>query len=89
MIGDEDEIGDDNWVRIPQTVVKDQSSAVCVSLRQLQYRRGCSNVLLDDVLQTMRPYLLCFGPATVTAEDKKMQVFQYIFCFYCDLFICL
>ena len=74
MIGDEEEKIIDNWVRIPSTDGLDQSEEVCVSLRQLQYRRGCSNALLEDVLQTMQPYLRCLGPRKITDKDKKMQV---------------
>ena len=74
MIGDEDENDTVHWVKIPSTVGADQSAEVCVSLRQLQNRRGCSNALLEDVLQTMAPYLRCLGPAKITDADKKMQV---------------
>ena len=75
MIGDEDDNDTVYWCKIPSTVNTDQSAEVCVSLRQLQRRRGCSNALLKDVLQTLSPYLRCFGPAKITDEDKRMQVF--------------
>ena len=81
LIGDEEEEIIDNWVSIPPTVDLDQSHEVCVSLRQLQYRRGCSNVLLEDVLQTMQPYLRCLGPRRITDKDKKMQVQKKLFLF--------
>ena len=74
MIGDEDDNNTVHWFKIPSTVKGDQSAEVCVSLRQLQRRRGCSNALLEDVLQTLSPYLRCLGPAKITDEDKKMQV---------------
>ena len=73
MIGDQEENDAVHWLQIPATVVGDQSAEICVSLRQLQRRRGCSNVLLEDVLQTMSPFLRCLGPTKITAEDKKMQ----------------
>ena len=75
MIGDQDENDDVHWFKIPSVIGADQSAEVCVSLRQLQHRRGCSNALLEDVLQTLSPYLRCFGPAKITDEDKRMQVF--------------
>ena len=71
VIGDEEAKILDNWVIIDGS---DQSEEVCVSLRQLQYRRGCSNILLEDVLETMQPFLRCLGPRKITDKDKKMQV---------------
>ena len=82
MIG-EDELEDQSiWVSVPTTADADQSTAVkiCVSLRQLQRRRGCSNVLLQDLLQTMRPYLRCLGPRCYTAQDKQMQKESGVVC---------
>lgn len=73
VIGEDDETDSDYWLKIPATVIGDQSAEICVSLRQLQHRRGCSNALLEDVLRTMSPYLQCLGPAKITEEDKKMQ----------------
>ena len=74
MIGDQEENEPIHWLEIPATVIGDQSAKICVSLRQLQRRRGCSNALLEDVLRTMSPYLRCLGPAKINAEDKKMKV---------------
>ena len=81
MIGNKDEENKSNWVKIDVTDGDDQS--VCVSLRQLQHRRGCSNALLQEVLDTMRPYLRCLAPAKITAKDKKMQVRQVFLLCYC------
>ena len=71
LIGEEDEDEVIDWVKIPLTESGDQS--ICVSLRQLQHRRGCSNALLDEVLEIMRPYLRSMGPGKYTEEDQKMQ----------------
>lgn len=69
------------WIRVPATADADQSAAkICVSLRQLQRRRGCSHVLLQDVLETMRPYLRCLGPGRYTDADKKLQTEAGVFC---------
>ena len=74
MIGIEEDEDTNDWVKVPLTAGLDQSSAeVCVSLRHLQHRRGCSNVLLEDILDTMRPYLRVLAPRKYTEEDKKMQ----------------
>ena len=65
------------WVKMPladkDSLDEKDAPQICVSLRQLQVRRGCSNVLLQDVLDTMRPYLRCLGPRVYTEEDKRMK----------------
>ena len=50
------------------------------SLRQLQRRRGCSHILLQDVLDTMRPYLCCLGPRVYTQKDKEVQKEAGVIC---------
>lgn len=63
-----------DWVKIPITVDQNQSEGICVSLRQLQYRRGCTNMMLEDILETMRPYLRCLVPSSFAKHDKEMLV---------------
>ena len=80
MIGSLEDKKCTDWVKVKAMAKKNgglhqsKSADVCVSLRQLQYRRGCSNALLEDVLETMRPYLQCLAPRNFSDEDKKMQV---------------
>ena len=68
---------DDDWIRIPLTAKisgLDQSNLnLCLSLRQLQHRRGCTNVLLEDMFEVMRPYLRCLSSVNFKSADKKMQ----------------
>ena len=78
MIGEEDQ---SIWVQVPSTVEENQlATRICISLRQLQRRRGCSNLLLQDVLATMRPYLRCLGPRNYTNKDKRMLAEAGVVC---------
>ena len=77
---DRDEVQSE-WVSVELSDGSDESSQICVSLRQLQKRRGCSNLLLTDVLETMRPYLRCLGPRRYTDADKRMQAEAGVVCY--------
>ena len=69
-----DGVHEPKWVQIvggPFT----KADELCVDLRRLQQRSGCSDKTCDDILRTFSKYLSLDAPINFRKQDKKLQEF--------------